>query len=502
MKEETYMQYPSLFKPLLILTSAAILLVVMHLAAPILVPVLLAIFFATLLTPLYRWLKRKRVPGGLALLLSMGFLIVVAVFLVMLIGNSLTVMAQDLSSYTEQFSQHQAELASQAESLGKGNGLSQALSALNPGTLAGVLTTFLGAIAEILKNSLLILLVTVFVLVESPALLKRMPKAELHIHIEGSLEPELIFKMAQRNGVKLPYADVESLRRAYAFTDLQSFLDIYYAGASVLLKEEDFFDMAFAYLQKAAADNVVHAEIFFDPQTHTARGVPIGAVIRGLASACARAERELGVSSALILCFLRHLSEEEALQTLHDALPWRQHFIGVGLDSSERGHPPEKFARVFAEAGRLGLHRVAHAGEEGPPAYIASALDVLKVERIDHGVRCLEDPALVRRLAAERVPLTVCPLSNVKLCVYPEMAGHGLPALLAAGLCATINSDDPAYFGGYMNANFLATFSGLPQLGAAEAYALAKNSFDASFVDAAARAAMTVRLDQVFARFA
>ncbi|MCE9660386.1 MAG: adenosine deaminase [Burkholderiales bacterium] len=335
-----------------------------------------------------------------------------------------------------------------------------------------------------------------------PELLRAMPKAELHIHIEGSLEPELIFELARKNGVALAYPGVEALRAAYAFTDLQSFLDIYYAGASVLLHESDFEAMAMAYFRRAAADNVVRAELFFDPQTHTARGVAMADVIRGLASACERAQRELGVSSALILCFLRHLSEEEALQTLHDALPYREHFIGVGLDSSERGHPPEKFARVFAEAKRLGLHRVAHAGEEGPPAYITSALDVLKVERIDHGVRCLEDPALVRRLAAERVPLTVCPLSNIKLCVYPEMAGHGLPALLAAGLCATINSDDPAYFGGYMNANFLAAFAALPQLGAAEAYALARNSFEASFVDASARAAMTVRLDQVFARFA
>ncbi len=335
-----------------------------------------------------------------------------------------------------------------------------------------------------------------------PELLRAMPKAELHIHIEGSLEPELIFDLATKNGVALAYPDVESLRAAYAFTDLQSFLDIYYAGASVLLHESDFEAMAMAYFRRAAADNVVRAELFFDPQTHTARGVPIGAVIGGLASACARAGRELGVSSDLILCFLRHLSEDEALQTLRDALPWRQHFIGVGLDSSERGHPPEKFARVFAEAGRLGLHRVAHAGEEGPPAYIESALDVLQVERIDHGVRCLEDAALVRRLAAARVPLTVCPLSNVKLCVYGEMESHRLPELLAAGLCATVNSDDPAYFGGYMNANFLAAFAALPGLGAAEAYALARNSFEASFVDAAARAAMTSRLDQVFARFA
>jgi len=240
-----------------------------------------------------------------------------------------------------------------------------------------------------------------------PELLRAMPKAELHIHIEGSLEPELIFELAKRNGVALDYPDVEALRAAYAFTDLQSFLDIYYAGASVLIEERDFADMAYAYLQRAAADHVIHAEIFFDPQTHTARGIDLGTVIRGLAQACARGERELGITGRLILCFLRHLDEADALATFDAALPYREHFIGVGLDSSERGHPPEKFARVFAEAGRLGLHRVAHAGEEGPPAYIESALDVLGVERIDHGVRCLEDPALVRRLAAARVPLTV-----------------------------------------------------------------------------------------------
>ena len=234
----------------------------------------------------------------------------------------------------------------------------------------------------------------------------------------------------------------------------------------MLLKEEDFFDMGMAYFRRAAADHVVHAELFFDPQTHTERGVPIATVIDGLARACSAAERELGVSSALILCFLRHLSEDAALATLEAALPHRAKFIGVGLDSSERGHPPEKFARVFARARGLGLHCVAHAGEEGPPEYIASALDVLQVERIDHGVRCLEDAALVERLARERVPLTVCPLSNLKLCVVPALAQHPLPALLDAGLVATVNSDDPAYFGGYINDNFVATFEALPQLNA------------------------------------
>jgi adenosine deaminase len=330
-------------------------------------------------------------------------------------------------------------------------------------------------------------------------LLRAMPKAELHIHIEGSLEPELIFALARRNGVTLAYPSVDALRAAYAFTDLQSFLDIYYAGASVLLKEADFFDMAMAYFRRAAADNVVHAELFFDPQTHTERGVPIGTVIDGLARACETAQRELGVSSALILCFLRHLSEEAALETLEAALPHRDKFIGVGLDSSERGHPPEKFARVFAKAHALGLHVVAHAGEEGPPAYIRSALDVLKVERIDHGVRCVEDPALVQRLANERVPLTVCPLSNVKLCVFKTLADHNLPQLLRAGLVATINSDDPAYFGGYVNDNYVQTFDALPQLGAHDAYTLAKNSFDASFASTADKVRWTERLDQVFA---
>jgi adenosine deaminase len=330
-----------------------------------------------------------------------------------------------------------------------------------------------------------------------PALLRRMPKAELHIHIEGSLEPELIFGLARRNGVTLPYPSVEALRAAYAFTDLQSFLDIYYEGASVLLQEQDFFDMAWAYFEKAAADNVVHAEVFFDPQTHTERGVPFETVIRGLHHACQRAHAELGISAQLILCFLRHLSEEDAFDTLEQALPWRKHFIGVGLDSSEVGHPPEKFARVFARCRELGLQVVAHAGEEGPPAYISSALDVLQVRRIDHGVRCLEDAALVQRLAASRVPLTVCPLSNVKLKVFERMADHNLPALLAAGLCATVHSDDPAYFGGYLNQNFIDTFAALPQLGAAEAYILARNSFEASFADARSKAAWTAELDAV-----
>ncbi|HSC64372.1 MAG TPA: adenosine deaminase [Caldimonas sp.] len=335
-----------------------------------------------------------------------------------------------------------------------------------------------------------------------PGLLREMPKAELHLHIEGTLEPELIFALAQRNNVALAYPSVDALRAAYAFSDLQSFLDIYYAGASVLLHESDFEAMAMAYFRRAAADHVVHAEVFFDPQTHTARGVPIGTVIRGLAAARARAERELGLTSALILCFLRHLSEDEATATLDEALAYREHFIGVGLDSSERGHPPEKFARVFARAGALGLHRVAHAGEEGPPSYIESALDVLHAERIDHGVRCVESPALVERLARDGVALTVCPLSNLKLRVFDRLADHNLADLLRAGIKATINSDDPAYFGGYVNDNFVATFEALPQLDAADAHALAKNSFDASFADDAAKQAMRARLDDAFDRVA
>ena len=331
------------------------------------------------------------------------------------------------------------------------------------------------------------------------SLLRSAPKAELHIHIEGSLEPELIFKLAQRNGVALAYPSVEALRAAYAFTDLQSFLDIYYAGASVLLTEADFFDMAWAYFERAAADHVVHAELFFDPQTHTDRGVAIGVVINGLHRACQQAQAQLGISAGLILCFLRHLSEDAAITTLQAALPYRDQIIGVGLDSSERGHPPEKFARVFAQARALGLHAVAHAGEEGPPAYIESALDVLQVERIDHGVRCVESPALVARLAASRMPLTVCPLSNIKLCVYKTMADHQLPTLLAAGLCATINSDDPAYFGGYINHNFIATFDALPQLGVQEAWQLMRNSFEASFASDQAKAGWMAQLDSAFA---
>ena len=334
-----------------------------------------------------------------------------------------------------------------------------------------------------------------------PALLRGMPKAELHIHIEGSLEPELIFALARRNGVSLAYSGVEALRAAYAFTDLQSFLDIYYAGASVLLQEDDFFDMAWAYFLRAQADNVRHAELFFDPQTHTGRGVPFATVIGGLRRAVDQARRELGIRAELILCFLRHLSEDAAFATLEEARPFLGQFIGVGLDSSEVGHPPEKFARVFAEARRLGLRAVAHAGEEGPPAYIWSALDVLHAERIDHGVQAVQDPALLARLAKERIPLTVCPLSNVKLCVFETLARHNLRALLEAGLVATVNSDDPAYFGGYINRNFTETFAALG-LDAGHARTLALNSFEASFAEPEAKRAYAEGVEDYFARAA
>ena len=333
-----------------------------------------------------------------------------------------------------------------------------------------------------------------------PDLLRAMPKAELHMHIEGSLEPELIFALAKRNKLRLRYQSVEELRAAYAFTDLQSFLDIYYAGASVLQQPQDFYDMAWAYFQRAKADNVVHAEIFFDPQTHTARKVSMRTVITGLHRACVDAQNQLGISSSLILCFLRHLSEDEAFETFEEAFPFRDKFIGVGLDSSERGHPPEKFERVFKRAAQLGFKLVAHAGEEGPPAYIWSALDVLHAQRIDHGVQAIHDAALMKRLAQERMPLTVCPLSNQKLCVFPNLADHNLRQMLDQGLCVMINSDDPAYFGGYLNENYLQTFAAL-SLDASHAYQLACNSFEASFVSSDQKAVWRHQLDACFAKF-
>jgi adenosine deaminase len=333
-----------------------------------------------------------------------------------------------------------------------------------------------------------------------PQLLCAMPKAELHLHIEGSLEPELMFELARRNQVRLPHADVAAVREAYAFTNLQSFLDIYYAGASVLQQPQDFYDLAWAYFERAAADHVVHAEIFFDPQTHTQRRVSMRTVVSGLHRACEDARTKLGMDAQLIMCFLRHLSEDEAFDTLEQAMPFRDMIVGVGLDSSEVGHPPEKFVRVFARARQMGFRCVAHAGEEGPPAYIWSALDGLHAERIDHGVQATQDAALMQRLAQERTPLTVCPLSNIKLCVFPDLAAHNLPALLDAGLCASVHSDDPAYFGGYINENFLQTFAALP-LTAAHAYQLARNSFEASFVPEAQRHAWVAQLDACFVAF-
>jgi adenosine deaminase len=330
-----------------------------------------------------------------------------------------------------------------------------------------------------------------------PALLAAMPKAELHIHIEGSLEPELIFALAQRNWRRASLCERGELRRAYAFTNLQSFLDIYYAGASVLLQEQDFYDMAWAYLQRAAADKVVRAgDLLRSADAHGARRA-MQTVIAGLSRAC-RDARAIGVDAELILCFLRHLSEEDAFETLEAALPFRDQFIGVGLDSSELGHPPEKFARVFAKCRQQGLHLVGACRRGRTTGYVWSALDVLKVERIDHGVQSTKDPALMKRLAQDRIPLTVCPLSNLKLCVFPRLEQHNLRELLDAGLCATVNSDDPAYFGGYMNANFLQTFAATG-LGAEHAYRLARNSFEGSFAEASAKKRYIERLDAAFA---
>src|SRR5579864_7017561 len=289
------------------------------------------------------------------------------------------------------------------------------------------------------------------------SLIRRIPKAELHIHIEGSLEPELMFELAARNGLRLGHASAVELRRLYDFVDLQSFLDIYYAGARVLRTAQDFYDLTTAYVRRAVADNVRHAEIFFDPQTHTQRGVPFQTVVEGIAAGLDYARSNEGMSALLILCFLRDQPEAAAMATLEEALPFRDQIVAVGLDSAERGHPPGKFAGVFARARAEGFRAVAHAGEEGPPDYIREAIGLLEVSRIDHGIRCEEDRELVELLAARRIPLTVCPLSNVKLRVFPSMEKHNLRRLLARGLCVTINSDDPAYFGGYLNENFLAS---------------------------------------------
>lgn len=321
-----------------------------------------------------------------------------------------------------------------------------------------------------------------------------LPKAELHLHIEGSLEPELMFELAQRNDVAIPFSSVDEVRAAYAFSNLQDFLDIYYQGMGVLHTERDFYDLTAAYLARAHADNVRHAEIFFDPQGHMVRGVAFETVIHGITRALGDAQARYGMTSKLIMCFLRHLSEAEADATLDEALPWLDRIDGVGLDSSEIGHPPSKFARVFARARDLGLKVVAHAGEEGPPDYVREALDMLKVDRIDHGNRSLEDPALVARLAEEGITLTVCPLSNLKLCVVADMTAHPLKAMLDAGLLATVNSDDPSYFGGYVNANYRAVADAL-DLSRADLVTLARNSFTGSFLGDADKAEQLAAID-------
>lgn len=313
------------------------------------------------------------------------------------------------------------------------------------------------------------------------ALIDRLPKAELHLHLEGSLEPELMFELAKRNQVDIPFKTVEEVRAAYEFANLQEFLDIYYVGMNVLITEQDFFDLTWAYLERAHADNVRHVEVFFDPQGHTDRGIAFKTVITGITRALDQAETEWGLTSKLILCFLRHLSEEAAFVTLEEAKPYLDQIEAVGLDSSELGHPPSKFERVFAAAAELGLKRVAHAGEEGPPAYVYEALDLLKIDRLDHGNRALEDGALVKRLAAEGMTFTVCPLSNLKLCGVSDLRDHPLKRMLDLGLKATVNSDDPAYFGGYVNENFKQTAEAVG-LSAADIIALARNSFAGSFL--------------------
>ena len=334
-----------------------------------------------------------------------------------------------------------------------------------------------------------------------PALLRAMPKAELHMHIEGALEPELMFALAQRNGVALPYASIDAVREAYVFDDLQHFLDIYQVGTTALRKEQDFFDMADAYLARARTDNVMHAEIFFDTQTYTDRGINAETVINGLYRACSEAPQRHGMTSSLILCFLRHRGELDAFECLEQALPLRDKISAIGLAAGEIGNPPEKFSRVFARARALGFRLVAHAGEVAPAAYIWSALDALHVDRIDHGVQASGDRALIERLARDRIPLTICPLSNVKLKVFPTLKDHNLRTLMDAGVVATVNSDDPSYFGGYINENFTQTFAALG-MDAAYAYRLAVNSFEASFIDETLKRSYLDHVDSVFEEFA
>lgn len=330
--------------------------------------------------------------------------------------------------------------------------------------------------------------------------IQQLPKVELHLHIEGSLEPELMFKLAQRNQIDIPFASPEEVRAAYQFSNLQSFLDIYYQGANVLIHEQDFFDLTWEYLLRCQQDNVMHTEIFFDPQTHTARGIAFETVLNGIVAALNKAEQELGITSQIIMCFLRHLSEDEALQTLELAVPYKDKIVGVGLDSSEQGHPPEKFSRVFAKAREAGFIAVAHAGEEGPALNIRNAIDLLGVQRVDHGVRCVEDAALVEELKQTRMPLTVCPLSNLKLKVFQHMAEHNIVELLRQGLCVTINSDDPAYFGGYMTDNFMAV-SDAHTMTHQELAQFTRNAIEASFISEAEKARMNAQVDSVLARF-
>jgi len=323
-----------------------------------------------------------------------------------------------------------------------------------------------------------------------------LPKAELHLHIEGTLEPEMMFALSKRNDVPVPYLSADAVRRAYVFQGLQTFLDIYYAGCNVLLTEQDFYDLTWAYLQRAALQNVRHAEIFFDPQTHTGRGVAFETVVNGIHRALQDGQQRFALSSRLILCFLRHLSADDAMATLQQALPFKDRIAAVGLDSSEVGHPPEKFQAVFDRARQEGWLTVAHAGEEGPAEYVWQALDLLKVQRIDHGVRSLEDKKLVERLVDEQVPLTVCPLSNVKLQLFRSLEQHNLKAMLDQGVCATVNSDDPAYFGGYVEDNFSAVQSAL-KLSREDVVQLAKNSFRASFLPVDDKQRYLAEIDQV-----
>ncbi len=326
------------------------------------------------------------------------------------------------------------------------------------------------------------------------AFIEGLPKVELHLHIEGSMEPELLLALAQRNGIEIPFKSVEEVRKAYQFSNLQDFLDIIYRGMNVLHMEQDFYDLTIAYLERVAKQNVLHTEIFFDPQGHTERGVKFDTVLNGITRAMEDGEKKFGISSKLMMSFLRHLSEADAIKTLEEALPYKDKIVAVGLDSSEQGHPPSKFERVFAKAGKEGFKIVAHAGEEGPPEYVWEALDKLNVNRVDHGNRSLEDGELVKRLVADEMPLTVCPLSNLKLCVVNDMKQHPLKKMLELGLKATINSDDPAYFGGYMNENFKAVSEAL-NLSRNDLETISRNSIEASFLDRKQKDALLKKLD-------